>query len=128
MNELEIEVARLRESEKAAHMLRETVSALYDRMLADKDAENERLRSEVASLKGKIDLMELALMPLSSPAGAAYQDLAHPRKKQDFKTILETHPTDWQKYKSQKDKEFEDWSNDAESLPPHDGRRGQESH
>lgn len=113
---LQAEVERLKVSEAGAHALRESVSGLYDRLVADKDALIERQISEIADLRGKISLMETIMMPLSSNAGAAYQQMLNPPKKADFKTLIQNHETDWQRYKSQKDKELEE-SYKAEEKP-----------
>jgi hypothetical protein len=80
---------------------------LYERLLAGETAEIARLREEVGNQHGKISLMETILMPLSSNAGAAYQELLNPPKKQIRKAIVEPPMSDWQRYKVAKEKELE---------------------
>ena len=90
----------------AAEVLQKSLSGLYDKMLADKDAQIERLQTEIGIMKGKISLMETIIMPLSSRAGADYQEALHPRPPQK---IMHTTPTtsEWQRYKQKKDAELE---------------------
>lgn len=83
---------------EAERALRSQVSALYDRMLSDKDAVIERYVQEVNALKGKIALMETAIMPLSSVAGRVYQDKLNPPKERTIKFSLEGQSSDWQRH------------------------------
>lgn len=72
---------------------------LYERLLKSKDEEIVRLREANDSMRGKISLMETIIMPLSSKAGAAYQEAVTPTKKANFRTTVEPPVSEWQRHK-----------------------------
>lgn len=82
---------------------------LYERLLSSKDEEIIRLREQNDAFRGKCSLMETILMPLSTQAGADYQAAQnpHPAEKTNFKALLESNTSEWQRYKRVKDKELE---------------------
>lgn len=90
---------------------------LYERLLATKDAEIARLKEQNDALRGKNSLMETILMPLSSAAGAAYQEAQNPQtgEKPNFKAILESNTTEWQRYKRRKEQELEQAYEDSDA-------------
>ena len=53
----------------------------YTERLAEKDALNFQLRTEIAGLKLECDRMRLVLMPLGSPSGAIYAEKFHSQPK-----------------------------------------------
>ena len=67
----------------------------YRERLAEKDRRIASLEEEVSQLKGKIDMLELIVMPLSSAAGAAYANLKNPRPPRELKAS-EPVMTSWQ--------------------------------
>lgn len=92
---------------KAATQALSLAKELYERLLSDRDAELLRLRNQVDAQHGKISLMETILMPLSSRAGAAYQDARTPREKPATRPNIEPPTNEWLRYKRAKEAELE---------------------
>ena len=91
----------------------EQISALYERQIAHLTSQLRETQEELAQAKGKISLMELAIMPLSSAAGAAYAEVLHPRTE-TLQTLVEAPVSEWQRYKLQKEQELEQYYADQD--------------
>jgi hypothetical protein len=70
-----------------------------ERMISDRDKLLASLREELAQARGKIDLMETVMMPLSSRAGGAYVEALGGREaeKPDFAS-LDDGVSSWKRY------------------------------
>jgi hypothetical protein len=110
-------VARLEAEAKAATQVMEVSKELSERLIADKDRQIADLRDEVSNLRAKVSLMETVMMPLSSHAGAMYQEKLHPRNE-TIRPLVEAPVSEWQRYKRQKEKELEEsyLAEDAKSV------------
>lgn len=59
------------------------------------EAEIEWLKNELAIARGKVERMELAIMPLASPAGAAYARAVKPPTPPPNTMGISTRPGSW---------------------------------
>ena len=100
-------MARLEAEARAARQVTEVTKELSERLLADKDKVIADLRDENSNLRAKVSLMETIMMPLSSHAGAMYEEALHPRERTIQRTI-EAPVSEWQRYKLAKEKELEE--------------------
>lgn len=105
--QLQVEVARLAAEKAGAEAALALAKELYERQLSHVTGQLRDTQEELAQVKGKISLMETIMMPLSSRAGAAYQETLNPKKIQILRPNTEPGSSEWQRYKRQREADLD---------------------